>query len=142
MEMDNSNRDFEERIWREAEQTRQNDEERHRRESDERERARREALLRQIQAEARLEHQAERAARPVATLVALAVSALLALFGFGSWLMHAEDAELAQRRAAVAGAVEQERAVTLAQHQAARTRFEGDLAHLRGRIAAVHANRP
>jgi hypothetical protein len=142
METDNSNRDVEERIWREAEQTRKNDEERHRREADERERARRQALLQEIQAEARLEQQAERAARPVATLVALALSALLALVGFGTWLMHAEDAELAQRRAAVARAAEQERAVTLAQHQASRTRFEGDLAHLRGRIAAAHPNRP
>jgi hypothetical protein len=142
METDKLDREVEERIWREAEKTRQNDEERHRRERDARERERRDALLRQIQAEARIENQAPRVpSRPVATLAALAVSALLALVGFGTWLMHAEDVAQAQRSAVLARAAEAERASTLAQKEV-RLRFEGDLAQLRGRLAAARPGRP
>jgi hypothetical protein len=156
MEMDKVADDVEERIWREAERTRRNDEERHRREAEARERARREAILRIIEGEARIEHEAERlfesagaevdvwaepagVQQPVAAVVALALSALLAVVGFGTWLMHAEDVQEAERRAAVERADAVERASMVAEQQAARTRFQGQLLHLKGRMPKTQA---
>lgn len=148
-------RESEERVWREAEATRQADVERRKRESEARERARREALLREIQMEARLEEEADRLlqaaraeaeartdaelarARPVAKIATLALGALLVVGGLGAWLMQAGDAEVARSRAVLERSVEEERAAVLARQASERRRFDAELGKLKQRLAAA-----
>lgn len=148
-------RDAEERARLAAEAERRADEERRQRERDERERARRQAQLKLIEAEARMEEEAQRLieaarlesearvkieldrARPVGTIVALSVAALLAVVGLGGWLMHSEDVAAQERRAVLAHELEARHAAMQAAADAERARFDAEMGKLRERLAAA-----
>lgn len=142
-----------------AEEARRLAEERHRaqaaekrREADARERARRQQELRLIEAEARLDEETQlrleaarqeaearadaelKAARPVGTIVALTVGALIAVGSIGTFLMRSEDRVLEREQAALATELQSERAATLAQKEREARRFTEEMAGLKQRL--------